>query len=63
MSLNEFINEVIKYLPVSSEKELTETERNICKMRFNENYTPEAAADSIKYGDWLEEYIYQSMSI
>ena len=50
--------EVMKYLPG---EDLSPTEENILRMRYNEGYIPEEAADNIKYGDWLEEYIYDSM--
>lgn len=61
MNFETYKKEAIKYLP--GEGLLSSTEEDILRMRYNEGYTPEEAADNIKYGDWLEEYIYDTMEI
>jgi hypothetical protein len=63
MDFENFKKEAIKHLPEVETTPLTPTEENILRMRYNEGYTPEEAADNIKYGDWLEEYIYDIMEI
>lgn len=60
MNFETYKKEAIKYLP--GEGRLSSTEEDILRMRYDEGYTPEEAADNIKYGDWLEEYIYDSMN-
>lgn len=59
MPYDEYFYEVCSFLP-NNGANMTDTERNIIKQRYEENYTPEAAADDLKYnlgGYSLEEYI------